>query len=443
MGTVTSSGSTISFFTPKEALIHNLIINFSSFQNGTGKPSPNNIRPINGLTNVELQRSYNAISNNEIISVNWFEIAGTQYGGYINLIDGKLTQTMLKVDLSNLTYIIDTDNNRFKATLPIKAKNSIVRTTYGASDILECKYNQETFDSNWENVIYIASDEVYIHMPQYNTIEELKSALSEHYLIYELKTPIIYQLTPHNLIAKSGHNIFTSNGDNINIEYDFYESAEILEIRKKIMLDPLPPLPPEYQKVQYVIGTSSASNFNTEVPGNNDNLRIQLSIKTDNHINYNGFFGNYASETANSWRMISKGSGNEKGLFFNINTRTGSSRGLDTKDASSIVGKRLYIDTSYNKSVLTLNNKKSSTLTVPAKGTENNNPIILGNAANNKGNTTSNIHIKWYYCKIYDNETLIRYYIPCYRKSDNKVGFYDIINNEFKYSTGALQFTLS
>ena len=84
------------------------------------------------------------------------------------------------------------------------------------------------------------------------------------------------------------------------------------------MSDPLPPLPSEYQKVQYVIGTSSASNFNTEVPGNNDNLRIQLSIKTDNHINYNGFFGNYASETANSWRMILKGSGNEKGLFFNL-----------------------------------------------------------------------------------------------------------------------------
>jgi len=42
-----------------------------------------------------------------------------------------------------------------------------------------------------------------------------------------------------------------------------------------------------------------------------------------------------------------------------------------------------------------------------------------------------------YSCKIYDNnDVLIRDFIPCYRKSDNKVGMYDIVNNVFYTSEG-------
>ena len=38
---------------------------------------------------------------------------------------------------------------------------------------------------------------------------------------------------------------------------------------------------------------------------------------------------------------------------------------------------------------------------------------------------------KIYYFKIWDNETLVRSYIPCIRKSDNKVGFYEEVNGDF------------
>jgi len=34
-------------------------------------------------------------------------------------------------------------------------------------------------------------------------------------------------------------------------------------------------------------------------------------------------------------------------------------------------------------------------------------------------------------CKIYDNGSLVRDLVPCYRKSDNKPGFYDLANNVF------------
>lgn len=43
---------------------------------------------------------------------------------------------------------------------------------------------------------------------------------------------------------------------------------------------------------------------------------------------------------------------------------------------------------------------------------------------------------KMNYCKIYDNNVLIRNFIPCYRKYDNKPGLYDTVNNEFYTNQG-------
>lgn len=41
-----------------------------------------------------------------------------------------------------------------------------------------------------------------------------------------------------------------------------------------------------------------------------------------------------------------------------------------------------------------------------------------------------------YYCKIYDNGTLIRNFIPAKRNSDNVLGLYDIVNSKFYTNAG-------
>lgn len=43
---------------------------------------------------------------------------------------------------------------------------------------------------------------------------------------------------------------------------------------------------------------------------------------------------------------------------------------------------------------------------------------------------------KIYYAKIWDNGTLIRDFIPCYRKSDNVIGLYDLVNGVFYTNAG-------
>lgn len=45
-----------------------------------------------------------------------------------------------------------------------------------------------------------------------------------------------------------------------------------------------------------------------------------------------------------------------------------------------------------------------------------------------------------YYCKIYDNDVLVRNFIPCYRKSDNVAGLYDKVTNTFYINSGTGEF---
>ena len=41
-----------------------------------------------------------------------------------------------------------------------------------------------------------------------------------------------------------------------------------------------------------------------------------------------------------------------------------------------------------------------------------------------------------YYVKIWDNDTLVRDFIPSYRVSDGEIGLYDLVNDEFYSNKG-------
>lgn len=48
---------------------------------------------------------------------------------------------------------------------------------------------------------------------------------------------------------------------------------------------------------------------------------------------------------------------------------------------------------------------------------------------------------KMYYVKIYDNWTLVRDFVPCYRKSDNVIWMYDLVNKQFYTNAWSGTFT--
>lgn len=48
---------------------------------------------------------------------------------------------------------------------------------------------------------------------------------------------------------------------------------------------------------------------------------------------------------------------------------------------------------------------------------------------------------KLYWCKIWDNDVLVRDFIPCYRKSDNVIWLYDLVNDQFYTNAWTWNFT--
>lgn len=62
-------------------------------------------------------------------------------------------------------------------------------------------------------------------------------------------------------------------------------------------------------------------------------------------------------------------------------------------------------------------------------------------AMNQNNETIAYTQMKLYYCKIYNDDILVRDFIPCYRNSDNEVGLYDLVNDVFYTNQGTGVFT--
>ena len=52
------------------------------------------------------------------------------------------------------------------------------------------------------------------------------------------------------------------------------------------------------------------------------------------------------------------------------------------------------------------------------------------------GNSTTKSSAKLYFCRIYDNDTLVRDFVPAMRLSDKEVGLYDLVNDVFYTNSG-------
>lgn len=92
-----------------------------------------------------------------------------------------------------------------------------------------------------------------------------------------------------------------------------------------------------------------------------------------------------------------------------------------------------------NSCSLTINGNEYNTETGVTLITNSNNVFLFGksNSASGQEPYTNLVSMRLYNAKYYnDNDILIRNFIPCYRKSDNKVGLYDLVNNQFYTNTG-------
>lgn len=186
-----------------------------------------------------------------------------------------------------------------------------------------------------------------------------------------------------------------------------------------------PILPSAYQEVDYI--QSSGTQYIDTGMKLTENSGVELKI-SDLTFGSRRIFGSRTSATSNNFSVISTASSIVCDFYnYSVNRLTVNTPITDP------------ITISMNNQKLTLNTNEQVVSSYNSFTTPGNAYIFNGAGSFPAGYTNASMRL--YYCRIYDNGTLARNFIPCYRKSDNVVGLYDIANNQFYTNAGTGTFT--
>ena len=182
-----------------------------------------------------------------------------------------------------------------------------------------------------------------------------------------------------------------------------------------------PKIPSTYQRVEYVdLGTSTQVRYN-------------LGVIPSNHYVYAEIVPTY---TANNNVIFGTGAGS---LYFHMTFYADcfywGRNGNEANSASNVkaaIGARYEIQYNYGNDYSVIINGISC-----GSGTQitvgGNNLVIGWRTDSYRGRS-----IRFYVFQVTDKSTgqMVRNLIPCYRKSDNEIGFYDTINGVFYANQG-------
>ena len=188
-------------------------------------------------------------------------------------------------------------------------------------------------------------------------------------------------------------------------------------------------LPEEYQQVEYIESTG-AQYIDTDVKPTNNTV---VEIKYASNLDASSYFMLYGSRTSVS--------SNDKHSFYKeSNTGYYAGFGGDNLSGSGI----------YNTSSTELHTIKNGArglyvddiLITTYQNYTFNSTLSMYLFGLNQANTLDSRTFKGkiYSCKIYEDSSLIRDFIPCYSKTDNVVGLYDIVNDVFYTNRGTGEF---
>ena len=185
-------------------------------------------------------------------------------------------------------------------------------------------------------------------------------------------------------------------------------------------------LPAEYQEVEYIESTGTQYIDTGFKPNLDNGFKFDVKYGLTNDLSSRGcILSNYAATNHISFE-ITNGSYGVRGYFNNgVIDRSVADSNLTINTASFEISNNSYKITQ---------NERTQTGTVTASGISNG--YIYMFVDNQKRFNTFTKPLIIYRCKLYDGETLVRDFIPCYRKRDNTIGMYDLIQKKFYTNEG-------
>lgn len=209
-----ASGEIASFVTDSVNNVSSLKVNMEPIQEGSGTPSPTNVRPISGWDNVSVVVS--PTQSAEDGTTYTTDLNQTVYGGTLDLVTGVLTVDRAMVDLGTATWYYVSAQDCFytyKVREYTKQSPNLVCSNYPYVGIYA--------DLVDKSCGYIYGNAICIRDSSFNQdASAFKTAVNGVQLVYELATPQTYQLTPHQIQTLVGQNNVWSDAGNVEITFN-------------------------------------------------------------------------------------------------------------------------------------------------------------------------------------------------------------------------------
>lgn len=204
-----------SFSDGAEASLVKCIVEIEATQSGSGTPSPSNIRPISGHTDVTVTVASTSGGSGEDTTVS---LGRTVHGGTLDVTTGVLTVTHGRVDLGSLSWSL------------VGSGNSERFQTNGLTDNLLPPNNSTPFSglceiyevARWDYLesaghdIFICNNStshwLAVRNTNYTSATDFTNSVNGKYLVYELATPQTYNLTPTQVKTLLGQNYVSHDG---------------------------------------------------------------------------------------------------------------------------------------------------------------------------------------------------------------------------------------
>lgn len=228
----TVTGTTLNFTTMAVMPLQECAAAFSPVQNGSGTPSPSNVRPITGRTGITIYRSGPDTSSPESFAATWQTEAGTVYAGSVDVATGVLTINEKLITLNGESGWRVSGTNKFYCPMNVVAPDMkhiinlpCVSNMYAFGGYSNSGSSGVSVNGNYYLQYYGSDDHpewnrTWVYDTSY-TLEQFKMMLNTTPLqaTYPI-TPVTVQLDPVTIETLAGVNIIWSDASgNMTVKY--------------------------------------------------------------------------------------------------------------------------------------------------------------------------------------------------------------------------------
>lgn len=227
--------------------------------------------------------------------------------------------------------------------------------------------------------------------------------------------------------------------NNKNVKKIIYNSKEIKYIKIKVnnqMVKVYDQLPTEYQRVSYLESTGTQYINTGYLPTIYDSIETKFSTKesTSDTILYGSRNGSNNYDFT-IWINTST----NKGIAVHYPITSSSKRDTSWFYRNNIIDNPVVLKITPDNCYVN-NEIKYSFTDTRTEYTGGYEAYMFGR--NQSNGIEARGKFKIYYFKIWTNNILTHSFIPCYRKSDNVAGMYDIVTKTFFINSGTGDFTI-